>query len=76
MTIVLSSFRARIRAAEGTLAVEALQAAGGNLNAAAKLVGLHKSQLRRIIVRQGLIDLLKKHAPRSGNAAWRALGEM
>jgi transcriptional regulator with GAF, ATPase, and Fis domain len=76
MTIILSSFRARMHVAERTLAVEALKATGGNVTAAALMVGLHHTQLRRIIERHQLAALVSRHAPRSGNAAWRALGEM
>lgn len=82
MSIVISSFRARLEATERELAREALQATNGAIVAAARLIGLHKSQMRRIVVRHHLEPMLKP-APRvtranleqSGNAAWRALGE-
>ena len=82
MTVVLSSFRARLEVTERDLAVEALKVTDGGIVAAARLCGLHKSQMRRIVVRYHLENLLKP-APRvtranleqSGNAAWRALGD-
>lgn len=78
MTIVLSSFRARLEATERDLAIEALRVSNGGIVAAARLCGLHKSQMRRIVVRYHLENLLKP-APRarvtlqSGNAGWHAL---
>ena len=79
--IILSSFRARLEATERELAIEALRATNGAIVAAARLCGLHKSQMRRIVVRYNLVNLLKP-APRvtraseqCGNAAWRALGD-
>lgn len=78
MTIILSSFRARLQAAERELAVEAVTVADGSINQAARLTGLHRSQLRRILQRHGLVSLLRSHASHAGmatggNAAWRAL---
>lgn len=75
MTIVLSSFRARLHAAEREIAIEALTATHGAVNPAARLCGLHPSQLRRIIKRHNLQPHLSRHAPRGGNEAWRELGE-
>lgn len=77
MTIILSSFRARLQAAERDLAVEALAVADGSINQAARLTGLHRSQLRRILERHGLTSMLRRHSTAGmatgGNAAWRAL---
>lgn len=76
MTIVLSSFRARLEATERDLVVEALTVSNGCLRQAARLTGLHRWQLRRLIIRHGLESL--RHAghpgaPLKGNEAWRAL---
>jgi transcriptional regulator with GAF, ATPase, and Fis domain len=80
MTIVLSSFRARLHAAEREFAVEALTVADGSINQAARLTGLHRYQLRRIVVRHELQALLKRHSNAGqdlcGNAAWRALADV
>jgi len=79
MSVVLSSFRARLQATERELAIEALRVAGGGIKAAARLVGLDRSQMRRIVVRHELQNLLVSHSPgvgsvRGGNDAWKALG--
>lgn len=76
MTVVLSSFRARLEAAERDYAVEALKATFGSVNSAARLCGLHPFQFRRIVERHGLQPLISKHAARGGNSAWRALGDV
>lgn len=80
MSIVLSSFRARLAAEERALAVEALAVADGSINAAARLTGLHRYQLRRIVVRHALQPMLKRHSNAGqdlcGNAAWRALADV
>ena len=75
MTIVLSSFRARMQATEKTLAIEALTISGGSVKPAARQVGLHHRQLWRIIRKYQLESLLNRHAARGGNAAWHALGD-
>lgn len=76
--IVLSSFRARLDAAERDLAVEALKVAHGSITQAARLTGLPRSQLRRVVLRHNLTALLVNHqsAARGGNAAWLALGDV
>lgn len=80
MSVVLSSFRARLQATERDLAVEALKVADGSIHAAAKLMGLHPYQLRRIVVRHELLVMLKRHTNAGrdlcGNAAWRALADV
>lgn len=85
--IVLSSFRARLGAYERDLAAEALKVTHGGIIAAARLCGLHKSSMLRIVRRHGL-QSLQQQAPRSrldyrdetadsgGNAAWKALGDV
>lgn len=78
--IILSSFRARLDAAERDLAIEALAAEHGSITRAARLVGLHRFQLRRIVVRHGLQHLLHQASRATfsehGNAAWRALADV
>lgn len=80
MTVILSSYRARLEAAERDIAVEALKVADGSINHAARLMGLHPFQLRRIVVRHDLQGLLKRHSNAGkdlcGNAAWRALADV
>ncbi len=76
MSVVLSSFRARMQQTERDLATEALKVTGGSVKTAARLVGLHHTQFRRIIVRHSLQGLLCLNPARSGNCAWRALGAM
>lgn len=80
MSITLSSFRARLQATERDLTVEALTVADGSINAAARLTGLHRYQLRRIVLRHNLQPLLKRHSNAGqdlcGNAAWRALADV
>ena len=76
MTIVLSSFKARIETTERELVVEALTVSNGCVSQAARLTGLHRWQLNRIIYRHGLQALKhpgKPGAPLKGNDAWRAL---
>lgn len=79
MTVVLSSFAERLKVAERDFAVEALKVADGSINAAAKLTGLHRTQLRRIVVRHELQPLLKRHSNAGqdlcGNAEWRSLAD-
>ena len=82
MSVILSSFRARLAATERETAIDALKVTNGGLCAAARLCGLPRSQFRRIILRYSLQSLLKP-APKMtqanrhmGNAAWQALGEM
>jgi transcriptional regulator with GAF, ATPase, and Fis domain len=79
MSVILSSFRARLQATERDLAVEALKVADGSINQAARLTGLHRYQLRRIVVRHNLQALLKRHSNAGqdlcGNEAWRALAD-
>ncbi len=79
MTTILSSFRARLARTERELAVEALTVTHGAITAAARLCGLHKSQMRRIVLRHGLQGLLVNHSSgadeaRGGNQAWKELG--
>lgn len=76
MSVVLSSFRARLEAAERELTVEALQATHGAVKPAARLCGLHPSILFRNIRKFGLRHLVSRHAARTGNDAWRALGDV
>ncbi len=69
-------FRVKILETERSLAVEFLTQADGCITQAAKLSGLHRSQLRRIVVRHALQKLLKPNRPQvalHGNEAWRAL---
>lgn len=78
MSVVLSSFRARLQRAEREFAVEALTITDGGITAAARLLGLHKSQLRRIVLRHELEGMLRPASRANtekhfGNAAWRAL---
>jgi DNA-binding NtrC family response regulator len=78
MSVILSSFRERLAAAERDLAIEALKVTDGAITAAARLCGLHKSQLRRIVVRHQLESMLRPASRANtekhfGNAAWRAL---
>lgn len=75
MSVVLSSFRARLEAAERDLTVEALQATHGAVKPAARLCGLHPCILFRNIRRFNLKHLVSRHSARAGNAAWRALGD-
>lgn len=79
MSIVLSSFRARLQATERDLAIEALKATHGAIGSAARLCGLHPYQMRRIIDRHHLQDFvsrpLLRRGPRSGNALWLTLGD-
>lgn len=81
MSVILSSFRARLEAAERDLAVEALAVTDGGICAAARLCGMHPFQMRRIVVRHSLQAMLKPAARvntnvQHGNAAWRALGDV
>lgn len=80
MSVVLSSFRARLHAAERDFAVEALKVADGSINHAARLTGLHRYQLRRIVVRHKLQALLTRASAKGkaigGNSLWRGLGEV
>lgn len=80
MSVVLSSFRARLHTAERDFAIEALKVADGSINAAARLTGLHRYQLRRIVVRHELQAMLKRHSNAGqdlcGNAEWRALADV
>jgi transcriptional regulator with GAF, ATPase, and Fis domain len=76
MTIILSSFRARLEATERDLAIEAIKASHGSVSAAARLCGLHPFQMRRIIERHDLQSYIDKHSARGGNLAWRALGSV
>lgn len=75
MSIVLSSFRARLRAVERDLTVEALKATHGSVKPAARTIGLHPSQLRRLIERYNLQAMISRHHARGGNGAWRSLGD-
>lgn len=72
----LTPFRTQILETERQLAVTYLTQADGCITQAAMLSGLHRSQLRRIVVRHALQALLKPNRPQMathGNAAWRAL---
>lgn len=73
MSVVLSSYRARMESTERQIIVEALQCSGGSVKPAARVIGLPASQLRRIIERLGLWTFTNANAARSGNAEWRAL---
>lgn len=72
------SFRDRIRDTERKLVIRALAKADGSITRAAKDLGLHKWQLRRMVDRHGLEEHLRK-AKRppvyQGNAAWHALAD-
>ncbi len=80
MAVILSSFRARLQAAERENAVEALTACDGCITQAARLIGVHRYQLRRIVLRHHLEGMLKRHSNAGqdlcGNAAWRALADV
>jgi transcriptional regulator with GAF, ATPase, and Fis domain len=81
MSVVLSSFRARLEATERELVVEALAVTDGGICAAARMCGMHPFQMRRIVQRHQLQALLKpasraRPPEQFGNAAWRALGDV
>lgn len=78
MSIVLSSFRARLQATERDLAIEALTVTNGGMTAAARLMGVHKYQLRRVVLRHNLqayVHAQPLGRPAGGNEAWRALAD-
>lgn len=72
MTIILSSFKARIEVTERTMIVEAMTAANGSVAKAAEISGLHPFQFRRILNRYNLKHLII-HRPKWGNQEWKAL---
>ncbi len=72
------SFRERIADTEKRLAIKFLSKTGGAFKAAARLAGLHPTALRRIVKRHNLQQFIRssaQSAPRSGNEAWRSLGD-
>lgn len=79
MTIVLSSYRARVEAAERETIKEALTVSHGVMAVAARTLGLHPWHLRKIVTRLDLKDMLRRGTRRrihnSGNAAWHALAD-
>lgn len=65
-------------ALEKRCALRALKKHDGSITRAAKELGLHKWQLRRIVDRHGLQDQLRRHTRPpvfQGNAAWHALAD-
>lgn len=58
---VLSSLKARIDSVERQTILEALEANHGHLCESARMLGLHRYQLRRLIDRHGLQSHIKLH---------------
>ena len=79
MTVILSSYRARVEAAERETIREALTVSHGVMAVAARTLGLHPWHLRKIVTRLGLKALLhpgrRENLTKRGNAAWRALSD-
>jgi transcriptional regulator with GAF, ATPase, and Fis domain len=75
---VAAPFRQELRQAERTLVIRYLQIAAGSVTRAAVLSGLHRAQIRRIVVRHGLQSLLRHDHDAAwnvkGNQAWKELG--
>lgn len=72
-------FRERMMAAERKLTISYLTRADGSVNRAAQISGLHRSVIRRMVLRHHLeayLQRAKRPPVFKGNAAWHSLADV